>query len=130
MTALTDINGQSHLSGLHMGREIAHATVHALEDSGFMMRMLMVWIAGAVVIYLVASYSLFGLGITMQQKTAMMKELNEANTIAELSMQQKHTEFARNNEVILQSMEKIGDLRYVLPTDTAVSRADISQVNQ
>lgn len=83
-------------------------------------------IAVAVATYLIAVYSLFGLAVTLQQKTTAIRELNESNTITELNLQQKQTGFARNNQDVLQSMEKISDMRYVMPADTAVSRADIS----
>ncbi len=94
-------------------------------DSKIVFRLAIVWIASAVAVYLVAVYSVFGLGVAVQEKTAVAKELAESNKILELDLQQKYTQFARNNEEILQTMEKISDLKYVLPADTSVSRADI-----
>ena len=85
------------------------------------------WIALAIVTYLAAAYSLFGFGISIQQKSALMKALTESNTIAELNLQQRQTQFAISNADALESMQKISDMRYVLPTDTAVSRADMSR---
>ena len=92
--------------------------------------MMIIWIAGAIVVYLVAVYSLFGLGITLQEKTIELKKLTEANIISELNLRQKQTEFARNNEDILQSMEKITNLRYITPADTAVSQVEFFRTNQ
>lgn len=82
-------------------------------------------IAVAVATYFIAAYSLFGLAVGLQQKTTIIKNLHESNTIAGLDLQQKQTEFARNNQDVLQSMEKISTMRYLMPVDTAVSRADV-----
>ena len=96
------------------------------NSGGFVTKAAIGWVAVAVVVYLVATYSVFGLDITLKQQSAVVKDLTESNTITELHLQQRQTEFARTNKDILQSMQKISDMRYVLPTDTTVSRADIS----
>ena len=132
MTTLTNIQRHTHTPSLSYERTgIMHYLLQGLQSRGFVTHMTTAWIVGAIVTYLIAAYSLFGLGVTMQQKSAVLKELTETNTIAELNIQQKQTEFAKNNEDILQSMEKISDMRYVLPLHTSVSRADVSdQMNQ
>lgn len=94
------------------------------QNSGCITGAIIAWITITVVMYLVAVYSFFGLGVGLQQKSLVIKNLTESNTIAELNLQQRQTEFAKNNQDILESMEKISDMRYVLPADTAVSRAD------
>lgn len=75
--------------------------------------------------YLIAMYSVFGLGIALQQQSTVAKDLTESNIIAELNLQQRQTEFAKNNKDVLRSMQKISDMRYVLPADTAMSRVDM-----
>ena len=131
MTALTNIQRHAYAPSFNGRARIMHYAFEGLQSRGFVTHMTVAWIAGAVLTYLIAAYSLFGLGVTMQQKSAVLKELTETNTIVELNIQQKQTEFAKNNEDILQSMEKISDMRYVLPLHTSVSRADVSdQINQ
>ncbi len=98
--------------------------VRILGQGGWVRRAIAMWIAGAVVTYLVAVYSLFGLSVTLARHVKEIKQLAESNTIIELNLRQKQTEFARDNESILQSMEKISDMKYVGPAETAMSRAD------
>lgn len=85
------------------------------------------WSTIAVASYLIAVYSVFGLSAGMQQKSLLLKELAESNTITELHIQQKETEFARDNEDVLESMQKISDIHYVIPAETAVSRVDTAE---
>ena len=145
MTALTDIQRRAYASSLtgravsygflpslryeRRSRDTSVGVVHyafdMLQKRGFITHMMLAVIAGAILAYLIAIYSLFGLGVTLQQKSIVLKELTDTNRITELNLGQRQTEFAKNNEDILQSMEKISDLRYVLPADTSVSRADI-----
>ncbi len=102
-----------------------------LHDDRSVIRFAFCWIVVAALIYLVAMYFIFGLGIALQEQSTVAKDLTESNIIAELNLQQRQTEFVRNNADVLQSMQKISDMRYILPTDTAVSRIDISdQSNQ
>lgn len=111
-------------------RSKQHAGIFAvfrmLCNGGLVTRLMIAWIVVAAIVYLVAMYSVFGLGIALQQKSTAAKDLTESNIIAELHLQQRQTEFARSNADVLQSMQKISDMRYLLPTDTAVSRVDIS----
>ena len=131
MTALTDIQRHVYVSSFNGRVGIMQYALQGLRSRGFFTRMTIAWIAGAVLTYLIATYSLLGLSVTMQQKSAALKGLTETNTITGLNLRQKQTEFARNNEDILQSMEKISDMRYVMPPSTSVSRADVSdQMNQ
>ena len=131
MTALTDIQRYTYASSFKAQAGIGQYVVQGFQSRGFVTHMTTVWIAGAVLTYLIAAYSLFGLGVTMREKSVILKGLAETNTITALNIQQKQTEFAKNNEEILQSMEKISDMRYVLPPHTSVSRADVSgRVNQ
>ena len=99
------------------------------HEDAWMTRIMIAWIAGAIATYLITVYSLFGLGVTIQQKMTELKNLTEANTISELHLGQQQTAFAKNNEDILQSMEKITNMRYLMPVDTSVSQADISPTN-
>ncbi|GEM_PF-4995761 len=103
-----------------------HSIVRFLSNRRFITGAAIGWIVLAIVTYLVAAYSLFGFGIAVQQKSVLIKALTESNTIVELNLQQRQTQFAINNAGILESMQKISDMRYVLPTDTAVSRADMA----
>ena len=130
MTALTDIQRHADPSSFTGKVGVMHYAYDVLQERGFITHMMLAVIAGAILAYLIAVYSLFGLGVTLQQKSMVLKELTDTNTIAELNLGQQQTGFAKNNEDILQSMEKISDLRYVLPTDTSVSRADITSPNQ
>ena len=130
MAVLTNIQGQRHISPCGERMERMNHIFDAYNQHGRIIRMLIAWIAGAIVVYLVAVYSLFGLGITLQEKTIELKKLTEANIISELNLRQKQTEFARNNEDILQSMEKITNLRYITPADTAVSQVEFFRTNQ
>ena len=125
MTALTDIQRHAYVSSLRERVGIMHYAFDVLQKPGFITHVMLAVIAGAILAYLIAIYSLFGLGVTLQQKSIVLKELTDTNRITELNLGQRQTEFAKNNEDILQSMEKISDLRYVLPADTSVSRADI-----
>lgn len=110
----------------HSERHVLSLNIfHLFQNNGFITGAIIAWITIAVVMYLVAVYSFFGLGVTLQHKSFAIKNLTESNTIAELNLQQRQTEFAKNNQYILESMEKISDMRYVLPTDTTVSWADI-----
>lgn len=95
-----------------------------LHDGRLVTRFALCWIVVAALVYLTAMYSVFGLGIALQEQSTTAKDLTESNIIAELNLQQRQTEFARNNKDVLQSMQKISDMRYVLPSDIAVSRAD------
>lgn len=95
-------------------------------NGGFATGAAIAWIILGTAIYLIAVYSSFGLEIGLQQKFLVVKNLTESNTIIELNLRQRQTEFTKNNQDILESMQKISDMRYVLPTDTAVSRVDIS----
>ena len=117
------------------GRNVRHAgMLHVFRifyNGGLVTRVTISWIVAGAVVYLIAMYSVFGLGIALQQKSTIAKDLTESNIIAELHLQQRQTEFARSNKDVLQSMHKISDMRYVSPGDTAISRADISpQSNQ
>ena len=138
MTAFTGIQRQRHSSlwGERMGRIRLRAAFaipahHALagHNDGWITRIMIAWIAGAITTYLITVYSLFGLGVTIQQNMTELKNLTEANTISELNLGQQQTTFAKNNEDILQSMEKITNMRYLMPADTSVSQADISPTN-
>ena len=130
MTVLTGIPKYPYASPSAKRSWFMHDLYQGLQHRSIT-HTLIAWIAGAVLTYLIAVYSLFGLSVTLQQQSGIFKELTEANTITELSLQQKQTEFARNNEDILQSMEKISDMRYLLPANTSVSRAEMSdKVNQ
>ncbi len=128
MTSLSVTNTQGHIyiSSFKQRVGIMQYLFQIFQDRGFVTNVMIAWVAGAVLVYLVSVYLLFGLGVIMQQKSVTLKNLMETNTIIELNLQQKQTEFVRNNEDVLQSMEKISDLRYVMPTDTSVSRADMS----
>ena len=126
MTVLTDIQRHAYSSSFTGKVGVMHYAYDALQERGFITHMMLALIAGAILAYLIAVYSLFGLGVTLQQKSMVLKELTDTNRITELNLGQQQTGFAKNNEDILQSMEKISDLRYVLPTDTSVSRADIT----
>jgi len=125
MTSLSYIQYQTYISSRNE-RHFRISNIFSLfSHSRFITSVAVAWIAIAVVIYFVAVYSFFGLGVTLQEKSSAIKDLIESNTITELNLQQRQTEFARNNKNILESMQKISDMRYVLPTDTAVSQADI-----
>ena len=132
MTTLTNIQRHTYTPSLSYERTgIMYAFVRALQSRGFVTHVTIAWIAGAVLTYLIAAYSLFGLSVRIQQKSSSLKGLMETNTITELNLRKKQTEFAKNNADILQSMEKISDMRYVLPLHTSVSRADVSDpINQ
>ena len=104
--------------------------LHTFHEAGLLRTLLMIWIGAAVIVYLMAVYSVFGLSVGLSRNEAAVKILTESNTIMELNLQQKQTEFARNNQDVLESMQKISEIRYVGPTDTAVSRADILDQNQ
>ena len=139
MAVFTGIQRQRHISlwGERMGKMRlrgafaipAHYAFAGHDSNGWMARIMIIWIAGAIATYLIAVYSLFGLGVTIQQKMTELKNLTEANTISELNLGQQQTAFAKNNEDILQSMEKITNIRYLMPADTSLSQADISPTN-
>lgn len=97
-----------------------------INDQGYVTAIIIAWSATAIASYLIAVYVLFGLSASMQQKSLLLKELTESNTIVELNIQQKETAFVRDNQNVLESMQKISDIRYVIPVDTAVSRVDTS----
>ena len=126
MIAFTTFQSYISLKPFSQQKSMLSFIIALLGNSRYLTRVLLIWIAGAVLVYLIAIYSLFGLSVTIQKKVTTVKELTEINTITALNLQQKHTEFARNNQDFLKSMEKIADLRYILPTDTSLSRADIS----
>lgn len=124
MKTLTSIHHQTYVFMRSENVSWAQSIYYILNNSRFFTGLLMTWILVAVAIYLIAIYSFFGLGVALQEKSLMVKNLSESNTIVELNLQQQQTAFVRNNQTILESMEKISDMRYVLPTDTAMSRAD------
>jgi riboflavin synthase len=97
-----------------------------INDRGYITAMIIGWNGAAIASYLIAVYCLFGLGAGMQQKSLLVKELIQSNTIIELTIQQKETAFARDNEDVLELMQKISDIRYVTPPDSSVSRVDVS----
>ncbi|MDP3778671.1 MAG: hypothetical protein Q8R30_01315 [bacterium] len=120
-----------HFVGVSAHEEQTRTRVlHMLRQAGLLRTLLMVWIGGAILVYLVAVYSVFGLSVTLSQNGAVAKALTESNTIMELNLQREQTEFARNNQDVLESMQKISEIRYVGPTDTAVSRARTFDQNQ
>ena len=95
------------------------------QNSRLFRGVLISWIAVMVVVYVVATYFVFGLGMILQQQSRVIKDLTESSIITELNFQQRQTEFVKSNKDILQSMQRISDMRYVLPTDTTISRVDI-----
>jgi len=120
-----------HFVGVSAHEEqIRTRALHMPREAGLLRALLITWIGGAILVYLVAVYSVFGLSMTLSQNGAVAKALTESNTIMELNLQREQTEFARNNQDVLESMEKISEIRYVGPTDTAVSRADTLDQNQ
>lgn len=101
-----------------------------LYEGGLLRGLLVAWIGAAILVYLIAVYSVFGLSVTLSKNGAVVKVLTESNTIIKLNLDQKRTGFARDNQDILESMQKIAEIRYLVPADTAVSRADIFDQNQ
>ncbi|MDP3770190.1 MAG: hypothetical protein U1A25_01970 [Candidatus Sungbacteria bacterium] len=130
MTTLTYIQRRMVLTSFDNRMFRIPRTFRLINDRGSITAMIIGWGGAAIASYLIAVYYFFGLGASMQQKSLLIKELTESNTIIELTIQQKETAFARDNEDVLESMQKISDIRYVTPTDTSVSRADVNPIAQ
>ena len=130
MTTFTYIQRHNARTSLNDGMLRFPRTFRLINNQGHITAIIIGWSSMAIISYLIAIYCLFGLSAGMQQKSLLLKKLAESNTITELNIQQKETAFARDNENVIESMQKISDIRYVIPVDTSVSRVDINPPGQ
>lgn len=79
-----------------------------------------------VVTYIAALYWTFQLGFTIQKNGGEEPTWEEANIRLEFKKQQKILELARGRQEVLQHMEKVSGVRYIAPTNVAVSAVSVS----
>lgn len=102
-----------------------------INERGIVTNSIIAWIGITIICYLIAVYSFFGINASMHRQGALLKQLTDAKIQVELNVQQKQAGFARNNQNILESMEKISEIRYITSNDVTVSRLEvIGRVNQ
>lgn len=124
MAILTSLHHRIYMPQKNQTISWTQWVLRVFDHEGMMRGIMIVWILVAVFTYLIAIYFLFGLGVAFKEKSAELKEITDLTIITELNLQQSQTEFVKNNQDILASMEKISDMHYILPTDRAVSQAD------
>ena len=125
MTTLTYIHHALVPASLNERAFRTNDAFRNINERGIITGIIIAWAGAAILSYLIAVYYLFGLSNSLQQKSLVVKDLVESNTIVELNIQQNQTSFIKNNADVLESMQKISEMRYVGAADTAVSRAEI-----
>lgn len=125
MAILTyNIQKQEVLFSAHSRIFLLSKKFYAFNSRGIITGFIMSWIAAAVLCYLIAVYSFFGINASIHHQNVILKQLVDAKTQVELSVQQKQAGFAQNNQYISESMEKISEIRYVTSDDVSVSRLE------
>ena len=83
-----------------------------------------------VVTYIAALYWTFQLGFTIQKNGGDEPAWKEANIKLEFKKQQKILGLADGRQEVLRQMEKVSEVRYVAPTNVAVSAASVLRQEQ
>lgn len=65
--------------------------------------------------YILATYTIFGLGPRIQEAAGRLSELKNDHLKTELELQKKRAGFLKDHKSILESMEKISTVKYLRP---------------
>lgn len=74
-----------------------------------------------VMAYIVSLYLIFYWGFAIRTSNEAAQILEDERLSAEVMVQRKESSLVKDNQIILESMEKISAIRYVRPVSFAVS---------
>ncbi len=72
-------------------------------------------LAAALGIYVTALYFTFNLGFELRERAEEISSLEESLILLETETERRKTEFAKDHEDIVQSMEKVTSLKFLKP---------------
>lgn len=75
----------------------------------------------SVISYLLAAYFIFGLGFVLQEKNKEVSRYEAAAARKELKLHEAKNSLLRGGSVLLNSMEKVTSIKYLVPQGFAAS---------
>lgn len=82
---------------------------------------LLIFFIVAMVLYLIAFYSIFSYQFMLGRATEELARLTELVSKSEFALQQKKIELLRRNELFESAFEKISVITYIVPSNVASS---------